>query len=156
MRQLLLAPVLLLAACQPAGEPDASAPDTGGVPEASVSSEAPAEPSDRISSTDRLVGEYRIAGVDGEGIDLPYGITASITAARIVVSADCVRMEWTYRFEGAVLVTERTPTAGCKRGLNEVEQAIGEAFDAATQVALDTSNGYEFAGGGHTVTLFTQ
>jgi len=152
MRPYSLAAILLVAGCQP-GAPT-SPPDGEASPVAPEP--APAPSADRIASSGRLAGEYRVAGVDGQGIDLPYGIGASISADRILVSSDCVRLEWAYRFAGADLVTERTPTAGCERGFNEVEQAIADAFDAATQVAINRSNGYEFTGGGRTVTLFTQ
>jgi len=155
MRTLFLLLALSLAACQPAGEP--AAPDAAK-PEPQATSETPAlaEPSDRIVTTKRLAGEYRIAGVDGQGIDLPYGITASISADRILVSSDCVRMAWSYRFAGDALVTGRVPVESCARGLTAEEQAIMDAFDAATAVAINESNGYEFTGGGHSVTLFTQ
>jgi hypothetical protein len=109
-----------------------------------------------ILKAERLVGEYRIAGADGRSIDLPYGVTASISADRIHVTADCINLEWSYRLAGAGLATRRVPTESCARGLAPLEQAIAEAFDHATAVALNKANGYEFSGGGHSVTLFTQ
>jgi hypothetical protein len=143
---------LVLAACQPAAERDA--------PEPAVSS-TPAEPTPALSGNavppEQLAGEYRVAGVGGQGIDLPYGITASITADRIHLTADCVNVEWGYTMDAdGSLSTLRVPTEGCARGLNEIEEALVEAFDGAERVSRTASNGYEFSGRGPTATLFTQ
>ena len=111
------------------------------------------EPStNRITATADLAGEYRVAGVDGQGIDLPYGISASISGDRIHVTADCVNMAWSYRFENGALATERVPVESCARGLTREEQAIAEAFDTATAVVLNRANGFEFTGDGSSVT----
>jgi hypothetical protein len=143
---------LVLAACQPAAERDA--------PEPAVSS-TPAEPTPALSGNavppEQLAGEYRVAGVGGQGIDLPYGITASITADRIHLTADCVNVEWGYTMDAdGSLSTLRVPTEGCARGLNEIEEALVEAFDGAERVSRTASNGYEFSGRGPTATLFAQ
>jgi len=154
--------LVTLVACQPATELDSSEPTRSGpASEASpaVSSPAPlpAVSGDRIVSPDRLIGEYRVAGVDGEGIDLPYGITASITAETIHLTADCVNVEWGYAMDGdGTLSTLRVPTEGCARGLNPTEEALVAGFDGAERVSRNASNGYEFSGRGPTVTLFTQ
>jgi hypothetical protein len=116
----------------------------------------PGESGDAIASAERLIDEYRVAGADGRGLDLPYGISASISADRIDVSADCVVLAWSYRFESGRLITQRVPAKSCKRALTPEEQTIAAAFDSATSVAVTASNAYEFSGGGHSVTLFTQ
>jgi hypothetical protein len=146
----LLVLAVLVAGCRPAEQP--AAPSTAS----STTAAAPAPELRAIASADRLVGEYRIAGADGQGIDLPYGIAATITADRIRVNADCFTLEWSYRFERAALATRRVPAKSCRRSLTPEEQAIAQAFDAATTVMLTEANGYEFVGGGHSVTLFTQ
>jgi hypothetical protein len=95
--------------------------------------------------------------VGGEGIDLPYGITASITGDTIHLTADCVNIEWGYVMDAdGSLATLRVPTEGCARGLNATEEALVKAFDGAERVARNRANGYEFAGRGPTATLFTQ
>ena len=111
---------------------------------------------DRVTNSERLTGEYRVAGVDGQDINLPFGITASISQHRIEVASDCVRMAWSYRFEGQALATEPVPIVSCDRGRYPEEVAIENAFDVATAVRLNPSNGYEFTGEGRSVTLFTQ
>ena len=149
-KQIVWIAVLALAACRPSEEPAA--------PETAAANDAPAiaEPSSSIASTEHLAGEYRIAGVDRREIELPYGITASITADRIHVTADCVNLAWNYRFEGAALGTERAPVEGCGRGLSSEEEAIVMAFDSAREVSRTSANGMEFSGGGHSVLLFSQ
>jgi hypothetical protein len=118
-----------------------------GLPQAA--SPAPASPI-------RIVGEYRVAGVDGGDINLPHGISASIGENRIEVSSQCVEMAWSYRFEGARLVTEAIPGVTCDRGRYPEEQAIEAAFDAAREVERTESNGVRFSGGGRSVLLFSQ
>ena len=150
--------LLALAACQPATESEAPEPAASAT--AAVPSPAPTSPSeaggDRILSPERLAGEYRVAGVGGQGIDLPYGISASITQDRIRLTADCVNVEWAYLLVDGKMQTARVPVEGCARGLNDTEEALVEAFDGAERVARTPANGYEFAGRGPTATLFTQ
>jgi hypothetical protein len=149
--------LLALAACQPALERDAPEPtssDSTAEPSAAPSLDEGGEP---IASPEQLAGEYRVAGVGGEGIDLPYGISASITANTIHLTADCVNVEWGYVMDAdGSLATLRVPTEGCARGLNPTEEALVEAFDGAENVSRNRANGYEFSGRGPTATLFTQ
>ena len=146
----LLVPLLLLVGCSREAQP--TAPPSP----APTATESPAGPSNAITSAGRLTGEYRVAGVNGDDIDLPYGITASISRSRIHVVADCVNVAWNYIFQGDMLVTERAPVEGCARGLTKKEDAIVDAFDAATTVSVTEANGVEFTGDGHTVVLFAQ
>lgn len=140
MRKLALAlSIAPLAACQPAEEPASSSPDPG-----------------LIATPAALAGEYRVAGVDGDDIDLPHAITASIDERTIRVSADCLNFAWAYRFEEGVLVTETTPTASCRRGLLPPEEAVRAAFDSAALVRRTPANGIELSGEGRTVLLFSQ
>ena len=127
----------------PAAEPTSSVPDEGPVAGAIVSSA-------------ELVGEYRVPGVDGQDINLPHGISATIDDTTIRVSADCVNFALSYRFEGPRLVTEATPVVTCERGLLPEEEAVQAAFEAAVAVRRLPSNGIEFSGGGRSVILFGQ
>ncbi len=109
-----------------------------------------------VASAGTLAGEYRVAGAGGDPIDLPYGITASITPDRILVTADCVKAEWAYHFEGALFATERVPTESCERALAPEEETLFAAFDGADRVEHMESGAYEFTGTGPSATLFTQ
>ena len=132
----LILPLALAVCAAPYGAAD---PDTAAAP-------APVD----------LAGEYRVAGVDGADIDLPHGITASITADRIDLQSDCIRMAWSYTRDGAALSTATQPVPSCRRALLPPEQAISEAFTAADSVSRTPANGLEFAGGGRSVLLFLQ
>jgi len=94
--------------------------------------------------------------VDGRDINLSHGISASISEQEIEVLSQCIRFKWTYALSDGVLATERIPSMSCRRGLLPDEEAISRAFDHAVQVRRTPSNGIEFAGAVHTVTLFSQ
>jgi hypothetical protein len=150
--------LLMLVACQ-ADRETAEAPTARGQEESARPRAAPiAAPTGppSISSPAELIGEYRIAGVDGASVDLPYGMTASMDERTIRVVADCVNLAWDYNLTGGQLSTERIPVESCARGLNATEQAVVTAFDSADLVRLMPSNGIEFSGDGHSVLLFSQ
>ena len=103
-----------------------------------------------------LPGEYRVAGVDGQDINLSQGITASITDDRITVRSGCIGMGWSYSREGNTLSTVTQPVPSCRRALLPQEQTISQAFTSAQGVARTPANGIEFSGPDHTVLLFSQ
>jgi hypothetical protein len=113
-------------------------------------------PGENLTEAAALVGEYRVAGVDGAGIDLPHGVAARISADRIEVSAGCLQWAWSYVLEAGRLITERLPSTSCRRALLPQEQALAEAFDAAQGVRRTPANGIEFSGAGRWVLLFSQ
>lgn len=139
--------MLPLAACEQTAGPPPAAEETAVA--------APA-PESRVLAADELAGEYRVAGVGGENVDLPYAITASITGDTIRVTADCVNIEWGYLLEDGDFSSLRVPTEGCARGLAEIEGALVEGLDRAERVTRTAANGFEFAGTGPTVSLFAQ
>jgi hypothetical protein len=155
---LALSAAAALAACESEPGP---VPAESPRPASSAATEAPAPPSPTplpaaITDAAALVGEYRVAGVGGQDINLPHGITASISDGGIHVVSDCVNLSWSWSFEGARLVTERVPVEGCGRGLLPEEDAIAAAFDEATAVVRTPSNGIEFTGENGSVLLFSQ
>ena len=89
-------------------------------------------------------------------MNLPHGITASITDNRIEVQSDCIRFAWSYRFEDRLLATEQAPVASCRRALIAEERALSEAVEAADVVRRTPANGMELSGGGRSVALFGQ
>lgn len=154
MKAVLSAALMLaLPACsQPAGSGD-----TAASPVASSPASAP-----RVTRTPSaaapilLAGEYRVAGVDGRDIDQPYAITASITPARIHVTADCLNFGWTYTLAGDSIATERLAVESCGRGPTPAEEAVVAAVDAAARIARTPANGVELVGQGRRLTLFSQ
>lgn len=154
---------IALFGCQQASNP-APAEQDGRSPEPVASAAAPQArspsqlpTSQAVSVAENLVGEYRIAGVNGTDINLPYGITARISDVEIIVEADCLKLSWSYFFEGTNLVTEQLfPRDSCGRKLLPEEEAIVAAFNGATAVGRTSANGIEFAGENSWVLLFSQ
>ena len=164
MRSTWLAPLaaITLAACtgetptrpdeppaEPASGPGASA---AAVPDQTATT-------DNVSITDAaaLVGEYRVAGIDGEPLDAPIGIAVSI-GPRTIELAPCAGLTWRYTFVAGALETERSPRSPDEpiyRIPREIA-ATGTAFDTADRVHRTPANGIEFSGGGHSVLLFSQ
>ena len=149
-----------LAACNSARDParDAPAavtPDAGPAASPSpdpIASRAPAE----LAPASALLGEWRVAGVDGRSIDLPYGIAASIDDRTIHVVADCVNLGWTYAAESGAFEARRAPVESCARGLTPEEAAIAETIDTATGFGRTPSNAMEIFSADHRVTLYSQ
>ncbi|WP_374406756.1 hypothetical protein [Pelagerythrobacter sp.] len=142
MRTILAALSLAtLAACQTASgdtAPETEAPDTA---------EAPAS----------LVGEYRVAGIDGTEVGGQIGIALSIEDERIHFEPRCAGFDWTYTYDGGALATDRPanrPT--CRIAVHPEQQRLATALDAVTTARRTPSNGVELSGGGHGVTLFSQ
>jgi hypothetical protein len=155
----LLGVPLALLGCRPqppAGDPGAEAAPVPTNPPAAAASPVAPSGSNDAEATIALPGEYRIAGVDGAGIDQPYAITASITRDRIHVTADCLNFGWTYRALGDRIATKRVAVEGCARGLTAAEEAVVAAIDSAGTVAPTPAGAIELRGGGHSVTLFSQ
>ncbi|MEO6387972.1 MAG: META domain-containing protein [Croceibacterium sp.] len=150
MRPLFVASLLALAACGP--RDDAQSVQVAS-PTASV---APAPAGDPDISAAQLVGEYRVAGVGGESIDLPHAITLSLSSDRITLVADCVNAVWGYHLERGSLATKRLPVMSCQRGLMAQEQAVFAALDGATRIVHLPSGAYEVSGQGPSLTIFTQ
>jgi hypothetical protein len=124
-----------------------------------ASTASPSAPASSVPGTEPAIllpGEYRIAGVGGKAIDLPYAITASITADRIHVTADCLNFAWAYTARGETVATERVAAEGCARSLTAPEQAVVAAIDSASAASRTPANAIELRGGGHSVTLFSQ
>ena len=130
----LLAPLLGLAACQPMAD---------------------AAPGSTIA-LNSLVGEYRVAGIDGAEVELPHAITLSIGADDVRYTSQCINGRWTYAVDGDEATTTRQPVASCRRALLPQEQAIDAVFEAGPTATRTATNGITFAGGGHTVTVFSQ
>ena len=139
---LLCLSAFAVAVCQPGEEVPQGTPGGAG--------------SSIIATSEAFAGEYRVAGIDGEDVNLPHGITASITDNRIEVQSDCIRFAWSYRFEDRLLVTEQAPVASCRRALLAEERALSEAIEAADIVRRTPANGIELSGGGRSVALFGQ
>ncbi len=114
-----------------------------------------------------ILGEYRVAGIDGEPLDTAFGIAVSIDARRISYEPQCLGYAWTYRYGAGEIALADDPGSGPERGsgggamsclpaVPPEYRALARAFAAAEAVRRTPANGLEFSGGGHSVTLFSQ
>ncbi|WP_305097920.1 hypothetical protein [Croceibacterium aestuarii] len=138
---------LALAGC------DSSAPSPR--PTASTATATPA-----AVPLDSLVGEYRVAGIDGQPLDADYGIALSVTPERIDF-ANCRQIGWSYTLEKGKIETERSPPGGpdakpCDEELPVYVVQMISAIDAAKKAERTPQNGIELTGGLRSLTLFSQ
>lgn len=141
---------------------------------AGASMTQPGEPLARPGGHDRqigsLVGEYRVAGIDGTEVGGGIGIALSVTDKLIWFEPRCAGFNWSYSYAGGVLATDRPQkpraagaplvagpmAATCRIAVHPEQQRLATALDAVTQVRRTPSNGIELTGGGHSVTLYSQ
>lgn len=150
----LFVPMALATIVLPACQPDAGPPDPAPTAPASAASGAAPPPS--AESRVSLAGEYRVAGVDGQDVNLPHAITVSVTGTVIRYASQCVGGMWSYRQDGNAIELERIPTEACERSLYPEEAAIETVFANSATVSRTASNGLQVEGGGHSLTLFSQ
>ena len=162
MRSVILPAFCALAACQPAPEREVDPqPEASGV----TSAADPAAPS--IPAPATIVGEYRVAGLDGEAFESQTGIAVSITDTTISYEPTCLGYSWDYEYDGGVLSLEPTPGTGpevrddgttvtCLVYVDPEYGELGRAVAAATRVDRTPENGLRFSGGGRSFTLFSQ
>ena len=143
----------LLLACAPAAEEPVADPS----PEAVATGIVPAS----------IVGEYRVAGIDGQPLDADFGIALSVTEDTLAYEPRCIGFVWTYTIEDGRIVTQRDPAYGpqpapgggmvsCLPAVSPQHRALAAAIDAAEEVRRTPANAVELRGGGHSVTLFSQ
>lgn len=140
--------VMLLAACQPAGDGSGAAPE----PRLTTTSE---DDQPGIAAMPPP-GEYRLAGADGSEVNLGHAITVSIGEDTIAMVSQCVTPQWRYDYADGVLTTRIIPTPICERGRYPEEEAVMAVFDAPETALRTPDNGWYIAGGDHSVTLFSQ
>jgi hypothetical protein len=145
----ILAGLLALAACgkpDPAANQPAASPSPAAVPTPTRSADAPAA----------LIGEWRVAGIDGAEIDAPIGIALSIDAETIAYDPHCAGFVWDYHYAAGALAPKRRQGPICEIGYEPVLDRLAAALNAAQTVRRTPSNGIELSGGGHSVLLFSQ
>lgn len=166
--------VIALAACQPAADDPASgassSEDVSQAPSSAPppSSDVPAgdEPASAEAPAS-LVGEYRVAGIDGTEVGGGIGIGLSVTEGEIYYEPRCAGFNWRYTYERRELSTDRPGkpgprlTAGprppvCAVAVHPEQRRLAAALDAVTRAERTPSNGIELSGGGHSVTLYSQ
>jgi len=146
MRRAALLAALLLAACgKPSAQPQ-PAPSETPLP-------APAS----------LVGEYRVAGIDGEELDTDFGLALSIDRGHVSFEPTCAGFVWSYAYRDGALDIERRqeklhhpPPPVCAIAIHPTQRKLAEALDAVNRAGRTPANGVELSGNGRSVLLFSQ
>ncbi|WP_340588658.1 hypothetical protein [Erythrobacter alti] len=156
---LTVTSALVLVACQPeqAAEPaPTSASQTDEPPETPVAVPAP----------ETLAGGWRVAGIDGESLDEPYGLALMADEEEIWWEPRCAGMILSYSIEGNAFSTgprtgeppasNSTPAPVCAIGLPPRLHDVSSALQLAERIELTPSNGVRISGGGRSVLLYSQ
>jgi hypothetical protein len=149
----LVAAMALLAACQRVEAPT-PAPSPTAI---ATASEGPAGPAQPAPTT--LAGEWRVAGIDGAPFDEPYGLALSADARLVWMEPRCAGVARSYRIGGGRIAFGPDPDARnevCAIGMPPRTDDVLRALDAAERIRRTPANGIEIAGGGHSLTLFSQ
>jgi len=157
VRLTILSLLLLATGCGPAQDGFGRDRAAGVPPSAAPAGEALAAP-------ERLVGEYRVAGIDGQPLEAPFGIAVSIDDDTLGFDPRCAGFVWTYRYRGGGLATLRSPDlpdraagpSGCVTGFTVLHERLAEAIDAAERAERTPENGILLSGRGRSVLLFSQ
>ncbi len=113
-----------------------------------------------------LEGEWRVAGIDGEPLDEPYGIAMTADAHEIWWEPRCAGMVFGYTIDGNVIITgprsgtppasTSTPAPVCLVGHPTRLSDVSQALQLAERIEITPANGVLISGGGHSLTLFSQ
>jgi hypothetical protein len=168
---------LLLAALAGCGEPaDPPAERSTSPAESRAAEPARADPADASPSSDpltaqtpapvsSLAGAWRVAGIDGVGLDEPVGLALTADEQQLWWEPRCAGAARAYRIDGSRISftsTQGPRPAGaptppvCAIGLPPRLGDIMRALDDATSVTRTESNGVLIAGPRHSVTLYSQ
>jgi hypothetical protein len=164
---------LALAACGETpdvqAEPEQTRPeaprDTRASPGADVS--AAPEGSQRIVAGGDLIGEYRVAGIDGAELKTDFDIALSIDGPMLSYEPTCAGFVWTIAEYAGAFTFARAPGFGptrqpdgsimvCAVAVPPEMQRLGTAIDAARRAWRTPANGILLEGGGRSVLLFGQ
>ena len=143
----LCAAAVVLTACQ-----RIEAPTPAPSPSPSLAAPSPAAPT-------TLAGEWRVAGIDGAPLDEPYGLALSADTRLIWMEPRCAGVARSYRISGGRIAFGPDPDARnevCAIGMPPRTDDVLRALDAAQTIRRTPSNGIEIAGGGHSLTLYSQ
>ncbi|WEK45717.1 MAG: hypothetical protein P0Y56_11830 [Candidatus Andeanibacterium colombiense] len=141
MRLFPLVLILALTGCSANGSGDA-----GRFP--------PLDTMKTFTAASQLKGNYRVAGIDGtEFTSLHDGFEVTISGDKIEVRGNCTSNGWSYRFDGAKLVTAVIEGPTCRRAVTDEEAALGRVFAGAVKASPTPWDGIMIEGTGGTVTL---
>ncbi|MCT2557572.1 hypothetical protein N0B51_01115 [Tsuneonella sp. YG55] len=155
------APVLFIVALAGCGEAGKTARDPDPVAEPDPA------PRPTMGLVTTLAGEWRVAGIDGEPFDEPYGLALSASDGELWWEPRCAGMVRSYRIAGTTVTFGQPagveppppgapPPPVCAIGIPSRLPDVARALDAATSVTRTPENGVLISGGGRSVLLFAQ
>lgn len=105
-----------------------------------------------------LAGEWRVAGIDGQDFDEPYGIALSADGDHIWWSPRCAGQTIDYNIDGNNFeaVSPPPPPVVCAIGYPERLPQVMAAILAAERIERTPANGIRLSGDGRSLTLFAQ
>lgn len=157
MRRLASVLILLVTACS-----NERAPDAPRQPDTTRPSTAP------LTEIATLEGEWRVAGIDGQSFDEPYGIALSASADQIWWEPRCAGMARTYAIDGLGFSSGPAASEGpppepggppppvCTIGLPPRLDDVVRALDGAVTIGRTPENGVAISGPDHSLLLFSQ
>jgi len=179
MRSEVLAISFALAACGGVSDEGPQAEPT-----ATAAAARPIEPTARpLASTDReaavpagsqaitavgdLLGEYRVAGIDGTEVRGDMGIALSIDGPMLSYEPTCAGFVWDIGVAGGRFTLKRAAGYGpvrqpdgtimaCLVAVSPEQRRLAEVIDAVSTAWRTPSNGIVLAGNGRSVLLFGQ
>lgn len=164
MRAAIAGFVLALAACSPEERSIPAPADTDleahpatpdGLVELPIGATAPLA----------IEGEWRVAGVDGQEIDIEWAMTASITTDQISIQSQCMGFGRMYALEGMALSMPEVPPATgpvpppppvCARMPLPEEQAVSKALQEAVRAYRMPDGALVLDGPETSLTFYTQ
>lgn len=126
---------------------------------------AAGDPRPTLAPVTTLVGEWRVAGIDGRDFNESYGLALSGSERELWWPPRCAGMARSYRIAGRAIefgprldapAPSATPAPVCAIGLPARLTEVMRALDAATTVSRTPANGVLIAGGGRSLLLFPQ
>ncbi|MFC4256938.1 hypothetical protein GRI97_14560 [Altererythrobacter xixiisoli] len=118
-----------------------------------------------ITGQGGLIGEYRVASINGLPLDGEIGIALSIKGALLSFEPTCAGFVWNIGFTGDRLRTSRhraaqgpdgMPPPVCAIAVAPEQAALARALDAVSRAERTPSNGILLSGEGSSVLLFSQ
>lgn len=161
LKLVAFAMIMPLAGCH--YQADAPSPGNGSVEPPAARSEGPNDP--RTSSVASLEGAWRVAGIDGQPLDEPFGLALTGDADKLWWEPRCAGMARSYRIDANTisfgsLEPRRAPGSPtppvCAIGLPPRLSEVFRALDAARTIERTPENGIRIAGGGPSLLLFSQ
>lgn len=158
-RSVLLVVFAALAACEPPGQTPAKGAEPPFVAAPSEAAPSPLrKPVEAPVTTVSLAGDWRVAGIDGQSLDEPVGLSLTGDEQQLWWQPRCAGVARAYRVEGGriTFAANQPPGDVCDIGLPRRLDEVVRALDNAASISRTPNNGVLISGPEHSVLLFSQ